>query len=150
MTDEAAKPHADRRRDRVLVVDDDPDARETIAVVLTQGGYAVDVANDGYDAIGKVSTAEPDLVLTDLQMPGMHGLDLIQNLRQIDTELPVVLATGVETRDLVTNAELYGAVACLEKPLDLDELFWTIDLALALRRGARIARAAGHGGRLGG
>jgi DNA-binding NtrC family response regulator len=86
--------------------------------------------------------AQPDLVLTDLQMPGMHGLDLIDNIRKIDVDLPVVLATGVETRDLVTNPNLYGAVACLEKPLDLDQLFWTIDLALACRRGARHARAA--------
>ena len=82
-------------------------------------------------------------------MPGMHGLDLIDNIRKIDQDLPVVLATGVETRDLMTNPELYGAVACLEKPLDLDQLFWTIDLALALRRGAAHAKAALAGGPFG-
>ena len=54
----------------------------------------------------------------------------------------MVLATGMETRDLRTNADLYGAVACLEKPIDLDELFWTIDLALACRRGLRHAAAS--------
>jgi CheY-like chemotaxis protein len=137
MMDEAAKSPEAKRRDRVLVVDDEPDARELMAAVLTQGGYAVEMAHDGYDAIGKMPQAEPDLVLTDLQMPGMHGLELIVQLRRIDGELPVVLATGMETRDLLTNADLYGAVTCLEKPIDLDELFWTIDLALACRRGAR-------------
>jgi two-component system response regulator GlrR len=132
----------DKRRDRVLVVDDDPDAREVIAVVLTQAGYAVEVAQDGFDAIGKVGVAEPDIVLTDLQMPGMHGLDLITNLRQIDGDLPVVVATGMETRDLQTNADLYGAVACLEKPIDMDQLVWTIELALACHRGSRRRRVA--------
>jgi CheY-like chemotaxis protein len=137
------KPHIvmadDKRRDRVLVVDDDPDAREVMAVVLTQAGYTVEVANDGFDAIGKMGKAEPDIVLTDLQMPGMHGLDLISNLKQIDGDVPVVVATGMETRDLQTNADLYGAVACLEKPIDLEELLWTIELALACHRGARRA-----------
>jgi DNA-binding NtrC family response regulator len=143
MTDDLGETTVLERRDRVLVVDDDADAREVIAIVLAQAGYAVDVANDGFDAIGKVPAVEPDLVLTDLQMPGMHGLDLIDNIRKIDGDLPVVLATGVETRDLVTNPSLYGAVACLEKPLDLDQLFWTIDLALALRRAAQAKPARG-------
>lgn len=132
----------DKRRDRVLVVDDDPDAREVIAVVLTQAGYVVEVAQDGFDAIGKVGNVEPDIVLTDLQMPGMHGLDLINNLRRIDGDLPVVVATGMETRDLQTNADLYGAVACLEKPIDMELLVWTIELALACHRGARRGRVA--------
>ena len=82
-------------------------------------------------------------------MPGMHGLDLIDKIRKIDELLPVVLATGVETRDLMTNPSLYGAVACLEKPLDLDELFWTIDLALACRRGAAHAKAPRAAGQFG-
>jgi DNA-binding NtrC family response regulator len=149
MTDDLGETTARRQRDRVLVVDDDAEAREVMAIVLAQAGYAVEVANDGFDAIGKMPEAQPDLVLTDLQMPGMHGLDLIDNIRKIDVDLPVVLATGVETRDLVTNPNLYGAVACLEKPLDLDQLFWTIDLALACRRGTRHARAARGLGRLG-
>ena len=143
MKDNAAKPLVAKRRDRVLVVDDEADARELIATVLTQGGYAVEVAHDGYDAIDKMPAAAPDVVLTDMQMPGMHGVELIAQLRRIDGDLPVVLATGVETRDLLTNASLYGAVACLEKPLDLDELLWTIDLALACRRSGR--RASGVG-----
>jgi DNA-binding NtrC family response regulator len=147
MTDELGETTAERRRDRVLFVDDDAEAREVMAIVLAQAGYAVEVANDGFDAIGKLPAVAPDLVVTDLQMPGMHGLDLIDNIRKIDEEVPVVLATGVETRDLVTNPSLYGAVACLEKPLDLDELFWTIDLALACRRGAAIAKTARAGRR---
>jgi DNA-binding NtrC family response regulator len=149
MTQELGETTAQKRRDRVLVVDDDAEAREVMAIVLAEAGYAVEVANDGFDAMGKMPQAQPDLVLTDLQMPGMHGLDLIDKIRKIDELLPVVLATGVETRDLMTNPSLYGAVACLEKPLDLDELFWTIDLALACRRGAAHAKAPRAAGQFG-
>jgi DNA-binding NtrC family response regulator len=141
MNGEALNRDAGIGRDRVLIVDDDPEMRETLAAVLADAGYAVHVAHNGHDAMGKLAQALPDLVLTDIQMPGMHGLDLVQNLRRIDEALPIVLATGLETRDLVTSAESYGAVACLEKPIDLEELTWTIDLALACRRTLR-ARGA--------
>jgi DNA-binding NtrC family response regulator len=139
MNGEALNGDAGGVKDRVLIVDDDPDMRETLAALLTDAGYAVQVAHDGHDAIGKLGDVLPDLVLTDVQMPGMHGLDLVQSLRRIDDELPIVLATGLETHDLLTRAELYGAVACLEKPIDLEELTWTIEVALACRRGARKA-----------
>jgi len=126
-------------RDRVLIVDDDPDMREALAVLLTDAGYQVDVAHDGQEAIGKLPMSSPDLVVTDVQMPGMHGLDLAQYLRRLDDKLPIVLATGCETRDLQTQAEAYGAVACLVKPIDLEELTWTIEVALACRRGSGLA-----------
>ena len=60
---------------RVLVVDDDADARELIGLVLQQAGYDVDDAPDGFAALTKVAHSRPDLVVTDLHMPGMHGID---------------------------------------------------------------------------
>jgi DNA-binding NtrC family response regulator len=83
--------------------------------------------------MAKFPRALPDLVLTDLRMPGMHGVDLAQRIRQ-ESDVPVVLTTGNETFDLCTSSEAYGAVACLMKPINLDELLWTIDCALACRR----------------
>jgi DNA-binding response OmpR family regulator len=126
---------------RILVVDDDADARELIALVLTQSGYDVDDAADGFGALAKVGHFRPDAVLTDLRMPGMSGVELLQRIRRIHGDVPVILATGLETMDLCTAAESYGAVTCLEKPINLDELVWTIEMALACREGA--ARAAG-------
>src|SRR5262245_62846464 len=125
-----------KQRDRVLVVDDDRDARELIGMVLGQAGYAVDVAEHGFEALAVAAERRPDLVLTDLQMPGMNGIELIRRLHAVDGGVPVVLTTGAETRDLCTAAEAYGAVACLTKPINLDELLWTIDCALACRRSA--------------
>jgi DNA-binding response OmpR family regulator len=119
-----------KRRYRILVVDDDRDAREIVAAALIEAGYAVDVASDGFEAVAKLQAATPDLVLTDLMMPGMHGVDLAQWIRTYETGLPVIVFTGRETYGLRTDAEAYGAIACLVKPVNLEELLWTIDSAL--------------------
>ena len=129
-----------KRRERILIVDDDRDARELIGQLLAEAGYLVEVAADGFEAMAKLPRALPDLVLTDLRMPGMHGVDLAQRIRQ-ETDVPVVLTTGNETFDLCTSSEAYGAVACLMKPINLDELLWTIDCALACRRDAAGTRS---------
>ena len=118
-------------RTRVLVVDDETDARELLTQVLSQAGYDVDDAADGFAALAKVSRNRPDLVLTDLRMPGMHGVDLLQRIRRIHDDVPVIIATGLETWDLCTAAEAYGAVTCLIKPIDFDDLVWNIEMALA-------------------
>lgn len=125
------------------MVDDDADAREVIAQVLSQAGFEVEDAADGFAALAKVSHRRPDLVLTDLRMPGMHGIDLLHRIRRIHGDVPVILATGLETYDLCTAAESYGAVTCLVKPINLEELVWTIEMALAVREGgARATDAA--------
>jgi CheY-like chemotaxis protein len=131
---------AGKPRDRILIVDDDGDARELIASVLAEAGYVVDVARDGFDAINRLCAVRPDLVLTDLRMPGLTGVDLAQRIRGLG-DVPVILTTGAETHDLCTGSEAYGAVACLKKPINLDELLWTIDTALACRAGGAVANA---------
>jgi DNA-binding NtrC family response regulator len=128
---------------RVLVVDDEADARELITQVLSQAGYEVEDAADGFAALAKVSHYRPDVVLTDLRMPGMHGVDLLQRIRRVHGDVPVIIATGLETWDLCTSAEAYGAVTCLIKPLDIDELVWTIEMALACRPVEPVGRAGG-------
>ena len=125
----------------MLVVDDDADVRDLIAQVLSQAGFEVDDAADGFSALAKVSHRRPDLVVTDLRMPGMHGIDLLNRIRRIHGDVPVILATGLETYDLCTAAESYGAVTCLVKPINLEELVWTIEMALAVREDS--ARASG-------
>jgi CheY-like chemotaxis protein len=124
-------------RERVLVVDDDADSREILKLVLGDAGFMVETARDAREALERLRAAQPDLILSDLQMPGMSGLDLIRTLRGRGIPVPVVLLTGADTRDLCTSAAAYGAAACLAKPANLDELIWTVDLALACsqRRG---------------
>jgi DNA-binding NtrC family response regulator len=129
-------------RTRVLVVDDDADAREMLSAVLTQAGYDVDAAEDGFAALAHVSRYRPDLVLTDLRMPGMTGVDLLQRIRRVHGDVPVIIATGLETWDLCTAAEAYGAVTCLIKPIDVEDLVWNIEMALAVRQNVTRGSAA--------
>lgn len=119
------------KREKILVVDDDADACELISTVLGQLGFEIEVAADGYEAVRKLARSRHDIVLTDLQMPGMNGIELIGQIRQLRSQLPVILMTGADTRDLCTAAEAYGAVACMPKPINLDQLIWQIESALA-------------------
>ena len=70
---------------RVLVVDDEEDAREMLSLILSQAGFDVDDAADGFAALAKMSRYRPDVVVTDLRMPGMTGVDLLQRIRRIWT-----------------------------------------------------------------
>lgn len=121
-------------RERVLVVDDDGDSREVLSLVLADAGYTVETARNAPEAMEKISTFSADLVLSDLQMPGMSGLELIRALRARGDAQPVILLTGAETKDLCTSAQAYGAAACLSKPANLEELVWEIDCAMACAR----------------
>jgi two-component system response regulator ResD len=119
-----------------MVVDDDPDSREALAGLLDQSGYLVEVVGDGARALFRLERRTPDLLVTDLQMPGMSGLELIRRVHLRRPELPVILVTGGETRGLCTGAPGYGAAECLTKPLAPEELLWAIERTLACRRAA--------------
>lgn len=124
-----------KKRERILVVEDDAPSRAIMADALVDAGYAVDEAGDGYEALFLAARSTPDLVLSDLSMPGLDGVELTQRLHQFAGGVPVILTTGLEeTHDIITAARDYGAVACLKKPMSLDELLWTIDRALACTR----------------
>jgi two-component system response regulator HydG len=129
-----------KKRERILVVDDDQSSRDVMADSLADAGYTVDAAADGYEALNIAARRRPDLVLSDLSMPGIDGIEFTRRLHCFLRGVPVVLTTGLdETRDVVTAARAYGAVACLKKPMSLDELIWTIErsLVLAVPEGAQ-------------
>jgi len=115
-----------------MVVEDDRDARETLAMALAQSGYAVDIVEDGREALGRLGAWPADVLVSDVNMPRMDGMELIQAMRATDRTQPVVLITGGEL-DQVKRAVASGASACLRKPMSLDELVWAIECALACR-----------------
>lgn len=120
---------------RILIVDDEPMVRETIATVLRDEGYDVDLADDGADALRKLDAHRPDAVLLDLMMPGMNGrqfLTAIRNERGL-TDLPVVVMTAVH--GVGQRALSLGATDIVEKPFDVDELLGKIALAVYRARG---------------
>src|SRR2546423_14962588 len=78
----------------VLVVDDEANARTALAELLRDEGYRVETAADGFKALGKIEETEPDLILTDLKMPGMGGVELLEKLRAHDEDAVIVVMTA--------------------------------------------------------
>jgi signal transduction histidine kinase/GGDEF domain-containing protein len=108
---------------RILIVDDEKDIRELLVRVLTRiGGFRVELAENGEDALQKISKDSYDLVLTDLKMPKMDGLQLVGEIARIKPETLTVLMTGHGSIDSALEAMKRGASDYLTKPLNLDEL----------------------------
>ena len=108
---------------RVLVVDDDPDVRDSLRRSLTFEGYQVTEAADGAQALDAIAAARPDIVVLDLQMPVLGGLETCRKLREQGDDVPVLMLTARDgTRDRVTGLDA-GADDYLPKPFALEELF---------------------------
>jgi CheY-like chemotaxis protein len=108
---------------RILVVDDDPDIRSVIRMVLETEGYAVDVAEDGFAALRAVETARPDCVVLDVMMPGMDGHAVLGRIRTgARPALPVVMLTAAAGDDQAWQAWTEGVDYFLAKPFDANEL----------------------------
>ena len=107
---------------RVLVVDDEPDAVELLQEFLTSKGYEVFTAGDGEEALRKVKTERPHLILLDVRMPKMNGLEVLRQVRQIDKEVGVIMVTAVNEDETGRQALELGAFDYIVKPLDLEYL----------------------------
>jgi CheY-like chemotaxis protein len=109
---------------RILVVDDEPHTRTFIcdglsALGITDDAQGVSTADE---AIAEISRHAPDLVITDVRMPGLNGLDLARYLRQTYPETKVIVVTGYSTRDIERTALALSVTALLKKPFGLDTL----------------------------
>jgi len=104
----------------VLVIDDEPVIRELLRRHLTKLGYEVAVAESGEQALTRLSQVHPDLVLLDMRMPGMGGMECLNRLRQLYPRVPVVILTAVVEREAVLEAINLGAQEYLFKPIDLE------------------------------
>jgi two-component system response regulator MprA len=107
---------------RILVVDDDPAVRDSLRRSLTFNGYEIDVAGDGQRGLAAVAQRRPDLVVLDVMMPGLDGLETCRRLRAAGEDLPVLMLTAREAiSDRVSGLDA-GADDYLVKPFALDEL----------------------------
>jgi DNA-binding NtrC family response regulator len=107
---------------RVLVVDDDPGMSSTLADILRAKGYAAETAASSTDALSCVGDRSYDCVLSDIRMPGMDGVELYREIRQIRPEMQVVLMTAYTTDSRVREGLDEGVLAVLDKPLDIDKV----------------------------
>ena len=129
---------------RVLVVDDEANARTALCELLRGEGYAVETAADGFKALGKIAEFEPDVVLTDLKMPGMDGVELLEKLRAQDEAACVIVMTAFGAVESAVSAMKEGAADYLTKPLNMTELTLVLDREfdrLRLRRETGTLRA---------
>jgi len=114
---------------RVLVVDDDRKVAETVKDCLVSAGHLVDVALTGGDAVMMIAADRPDVVLLDILMPGMDGLDVLRRVRAAHPTLPVVMLTGNADVELARTTVAMGAFAYVPKPFDMTHLCRVVDAA---------------------
>ena len=118
---------------RVLIVDDEPAVIEMLKEFFRHfrhgHEYAVVTASNGADACLEVSRGRPDLVLLDMNMPDMDGLEVLKHIRGLDTTIPVIMVTGNRSTQAAADAHAGGIFAYIPKPFDLRHLDMLVGLA---------------------
>jgi DNA-binding NtrC family response regulator len=133
----------------ILIVDDDPHIRLTLGDRLKTEGYEVESATDGPDGLERIGTSDPDVVLLDLQMPGLDGMQVLEQLRQLERQPTVVLITAYGSVERAVEAMRAGAFDFLTKPFQPDRISVVVEKAMErerLRRENAYLRAQGGDG----
>jgi DNA-binding NtrC family response regulator len=107
---------------RILVADDDEIVREVITTLLAQQGYAVIPAADGVEALNRLRSAEFHLIITDLKMPGVDGIEVLKHASRMNPDITVVILTAYGTLDTTLEAMQEGAYDYLTKPFKTQEI----------------------------
>jgi PAS domain S-box-containing protein len=120
-------------RRRVLVVDDDENARQALDKLLRAEGFATSTASDGEAALAEAGSVLPDVVLADLHMPRMDGVELCTRLHEIDDDLPVIIMTAQADMQSVIESLRERADDFLTKPIERETLLWRVERAMERR-----------------
>jgi two-component system, NtrC family, response regulator HydG len=118
---------------RILILDDEPDMVENCRRILERGGHDCLGTSDPARAIAILESDSPDVLVTDLRMPGMDGLEMMRRARELDPERPVIMLTAFATVESAVAAVKAGAFDYLSKPFSLDQLTVAVDRAAAQR-----------------
>jgi DNA-binding response OmpR family regulator len=118
---------------KILIVDDEKQVRDVLSIALSEEGYQTFEAPNGERGIELFISTEPDIVITDVMMPGMDGIEVTRDIRQRREDIDVVIMSGFGTEELVINALRAGASNYVKKPIVFDELFKIIDEILFRR-----------------
>ena len=117
---------------RIMAVDDSPSIRKMVSVTLMSRGHDVISAEDGEDAYDLAKKEEVDLVITDLYMPKLDGIGLVEKLRTLDSYryLPILFLTTESSADMKQRGKKAGATGWIVKPFDPNQLLATLDKVL--------------------
>jgi DNA-binding NtrC family response regulator len=113
----------------VLIVDDERTLARSIRAFLVESGYEAEVAPDAEQALGMLETLRPDVVFSDLRLPGINGIELLRRIRDFDPSIAVIIMTAYGTIEGAVEAVKLGAFDYLKKPVDLEELKLLADRA---------------------
>lgn len=118
----------------ILIVDDEPSIVQSLSGLLTDEGFEVTSAGNGYEALQQIESNTPDLVLLDIWMPGIDGLETLQEIKKNHPHTHVIMITGHGTIETAVQATKLGAFDFIEKPLSIDKVIVAINNALNFRR----------------
>ena len=107
---------------QVLVVDDEPTICSLMNVFLNQRGYQVQIANTGADALDLFKDALPEIVLLDISMPGMRGIDVLRQMKAINANCGVIMLSAYGDDETIQEAMDMGAFCYIQKPMELTDL----------------------------
>ena len=124
----------------ILIVDDEPRVAKSIEMILRDEHFDVTCVNSGLDALERIRTDPPELVLLDIWMEGMDGLEVLKKIKENDTDLPVIMISGHGSIETAVRCTKLGAFDFLEKPLSLEKLL--IAVKNALERGQLVRNYA--------
>ncbi len=116
------RPELGNEGKKILVVDDNPKICAVLKAFLSNRGYSPIIAASGEEALEKIKTAKPIIVLLDIKMPGMDGLMTLKRIKGINEDIGVIMITGVEDENIGEEAMKLGAYDYIRKPFDLDYL----------------------------
>ncbi|MDO8446581.1 MAG: sigma-54 dependent transcriptional regulator [Deltaproteobacteria bacterium] len=121
-------------KDKILIVDDEPSMREFLEIMLTREGYKVATASDGRDALNMLNKQIYDLIISDIQMPGMGGLELLKSIKDVSPDTEVIMITAYASTETAVEAMKEGAYDYITKPFKVDEIRLIIKKALDKKR----------------
>lgn len=131
-TSRAGETHTGEGRHKVLVVDDEEGIRDLLSRTLAMAHYDVDTTSDGMSALESIRNDGYKLVIADLRMPGMDGLTLIREVKQINPQLPIIIITGYSSESSAIEAVNLGVAGYLTKPVGIPQVLAAAAKALGV------------------
>jgi two-component system nitrogen regulation response regulator NtrX len=118
----------------VMIVDDEPSILQSLSGILSDEGFEIFTASNGYEALKRIEQEAPDLVLLDIWMPGLDGIETLKEIKKSNPVIQVIIITGHGTIETAVSATKLGAFDLIEKPLSIDRVIVAINRALNYRR----------------
>ena len=112
---------------RILICEDEPDTRESLKSILTKRGSEVHTASDGQEAIAKTKELKPSLLLLDIRMPKVDGLEAAKEIRKFDAKVKIVFITGFQSPEISKEAAKYNIAGYLIKPVSTEAILRIVD-----------------------